>query len=228
MSISLLTMKLLHKLFGIYIIGVDGDSTVSPIEYFKSYLKGLFIIVSFTVIYGWLIDIIIDFSQKMMDTIGGNGFNIITGDFFKNALSGLFLLVYCIFMVVVFINLMINGIRMLFLRLALPFACVGLIDNDNGIYAVFIKKITQTAITALAQVAMVQMSLFPMYVSGTGDIIALVTSIAILSYSIKVTTDLNEIFLVGVSSGAGQKLSATARGIGMFFNAASAAKGGVK
>lgn len=212
---TLLTLKLLHKLFGIYIIGVDGDNTVSPLEYFKSYMKGLIVIAVSTIVYGWFIDIITDFTQQIIDIVGMNGFNIITGDFFKNALSGAFLLVYCIFMVILYINFMLNGIRMLFLRLALPFACVGLIDNDNGIYSIFIKKMTQTAITASVQIVLVQISLIPMYVQGPSDsyFIPLITAIAILSYSLKITTDLNEIFLAGAASGAGQKISALGRGV---------------
>ncbi len=104
---------------------------------------------------------------------------------------------------------------MFFLRSAIPLACVGMIDNDNGIYAVFIKKLMQTAITVVAQISLAQISLVPIQVvSPTGSLLLpLILSIAILSYAVKITTDLNDIFLASPISGAGQKASAIGRGI---------------
>lgn len=216
----LLTLKLLVKLLNIYIFGVDGDNTVSPIEYLKSFCKGIIIMATFTVAYGWLGEVLKDFTEQILAIMGEvRWVNFAT---VGPGLGSIFLLVYCIFVVILYINFMLNGIRMLFLRLAIPIACVGLIDNDNGIYAIFIKKIFQTGVTVCVQMILAQLSLIPMRSENPVDnfFLPIILGIAILSYSLKITTDLNEIFLTGAASGAGQKISSIGRGVqsmvGMF------------
>lgn len=212
-SFALLSAKLLRKLFDIYIIGVDGDNTVSPFEYLKCYWKGIVIASSFTVIYGWLGDICYDFLKEISSIIDSQAWN--SYDAFLNGMTGVFMFVYAIYMIYFYIHFLVSGIRMLFLRTAIPLACVGLIDNDNGIYSTFIKKLTQTAITVVAQILLAQLSTFPLKVdSPTGSmILPLLISIAILSYGVKIASDLNDIFLASPTTGAGHKASAIGRGI---------------
>ena len=208
-SIALLSAKLLWKLFNIYILGTDGDNTVSPLEYLKSFAKGIVIIISFTVLYGWLGDIVSDFADGLIDAIGSEGF---VCPLWAVGSMGIFLIIYAITVGVFVIQTYLTGVRMLFLRLAIPLACVGLIDNDNGIYSVFMKKLMQNAITIVGQLALFQLSILPL-TSSTLSFTALLISISILMYAMKLPQDLNEIFLASPTTGAGQKLSAVGRGI---------------
>lgn len=213
-ALSLLTLKLLYKLFNIYIVNTDGDSTVSPSEYLISYIKGIIIILSFTVFYEWIVLIISDFNTRILDLIiGTSGISV---DKLMEAGGSifLFLLVYCVCFLVLYFNIFMNGVRMFFLRMAMPFACTGLVDNDNGIYMVFQKNILQTAFSFLAQIILMQVSLIPIINNTTGTgYISMVVSIAILMYSFRLPSDLNQIFMATVSTGAGQKISSIGRGV---------------
>ncbi|MEG0894493.1 MAG: DUF6102 family protein [Oscillospiraceae bacterium] len=228
-SLLLLTLKVLYKIFNIYILGVDGDNTVSPIEYIKSYAKGIVIVVSFTIIYSWFGDVISDFMNNMEQSITSTGFDSLFAStdgflmFFKNnALLSITFFLYLCIAIAFYINTIITGIRMMFLRASIPLSCVGIIDNDNGIYSIFIKKIIQTGVTIVAQLCLMRISLIPIQVAP--NIFSLIVGIGILIYSLMISQDLNEIFLASPMSGSGQKVSAIGRGIGSVVSAVS--KGG--
>lgn len=222
----LLSCKLSYKLFNIYVLGIDGDNTTSPFEYLKGYVKGLVVCLCFTVVYGWLGDVCIDIAEQLENVIGKQEW----GQYWTKTTTEMnviiFVIIYCAICLYFCITFIITGVRMLFLRLAIPFTCVGLIDNDNGIYSIFIKKLFQTSITAIAQFAIINLSVIPMKVGyeiegvelpmlgDTGiTFIGFVMSIAIMVYGIKLTSDLNEIFSASPTTGAGQKLSAIGSGI---------------
>ncbi|WMJ24298.1 DUF6102 family protein [Paludicola sp. MB14-C6] len=207
----LLTLKLLHKLFIVYVIKTDGDATVKPIDYLKSYVKGLIVILTFTVAYGWIHSIVSDIANTLSKFVGNNDFPVdATG-----TTTFIFLIIYLILIVVIYIHFLMNGVRLFILRMSMPFACVGLIDNDNGLYAVFMKKIFQTCATIIVQMILVQISIFPILKIDSSSIYPILNymvSIAIVAYCLKVTQDLSEIFLTSGASGMGNKASALGRG----------------
>lgn len=221
---TLLAAKLLHKLFNIYIIGVDGDNTTSPLEYVKSYGKALVIIFCFTTVYQWFGRIIMWFMEATNGILNSGGWGTVLDHL--DMFDLLFAFIYFVIAIVFYISTIITGIRMLVLRLALPLSCVGIIDNDNGIYSVFIKKIMQTAITVVAQIVLFQISLIP--VKGASDLanmtfLSYILASAVLLYAMKVPQDLNEIFLAAPQTGAGQKISQIGKSVAGMF---SGAKGG--
>ncbi len=96
-AMLLLLGKLLWKLFNIYILGVDGDNTVSPLEYLKSYVKGLIVIATFTVAYGWLGDICHDFLKEIQSVLNMQSWD--SYDTFLNGINGVFMFVYSLYLV---------------------------------------------------------------------------------------------------------------------------------
>ncbi len=208
---GLLTFKLLHKLFNIYILQQDGDSTVNPIEYLKGYTRGIVVSLTFTVAYGWMSVIVSDLGQKIMKLFNAKTFDIKA----NGTLLNVFMIVYFVFLCIIYIHFLMNGVRLYVLRITIPFTVVGLIDNDNGIYSVVIKKIYQTSATILIQMFLVQLSIIPIFAikNTTDSYVSVMLAIAILSYSLKVTSDLSEMFLTSGASGGGSKLSSLGRGV---------------
>ena len=208
-AVSLLTLKLLKKLFDIYIVSTDGDDGVSPIVYVKSFAKGLIIILCFTVFYGWMADIVQDFAAKLLKAIHNNGRipDLGEGLLTSGMLSVLFFIIFGVILIVLYIQMLMNGVRMLVLRISIPIACAGLIDSNNGVYDVYLKKFFQTAATAVVQMVLLQISgvIASSFVPGPQLYIRLAIAIAILAYGLKVPQDLNEIFLMSAGSGAGSK-----------------------
>jgi hypothetical protein len=203
-AISILTLKLLKKLFDIYIFGTDGDDTTSPFEYLKSFIKGVVIIIAFTVFYDWLGTVMIDFTDKLLAVVPkGAKFDAINKDLFT-----IFFLVYFIIILLLYVQMLMNGVRLFVLRMAIPLSCVGLIDANNGIYDVVMKKFFQTAVTGTAQMVLIQISVLPVSAIRTYDMSSytlVISAIALAAYSLKLSQDLNEIFLMSAGSGAGSK-----------------------
>ena len=205
-AVSLLTLKLLKKLFDIYIVSTDGDDGVSPIVYVKSFAKGLIMILCFTVFYGWLADIVKDFTAKLLKVFpksSGFGFKIDGA----GTLAMLFFVIFFVILLILYIQMLMNGVRMLVLRISIPIACAGLIDSNNGVYDVYLKKFFQTAATAVVQMVILQLSatVAAGIKAGPDVYIRLAIAVAILAYGLQVPKDLNEIFLMSAGSGAGSK-----------------------
>lgn len=215
-SSILITAKLLHKLFNVYIIKQDGDPNTSPTEYIKSFVKAIIVTVCFSIIYTWFAEIAKDFISEVNENMGTLTIPMDkTYNLLQPSLDLIFYIVFLIFALIIFAHLVMDGVRLLVLRLGIPFACIGLIDNNNGVYNIFIKKFFQTAFTAIVQVFLVNLSTLPLrFSNSTTTWIPILIGIAILSYSLKVTHDLNEIFLASGASGMGQKMSGLGRGIG--------------
>lgn len=210
----LLTVKLSYKLLSIYIFKTDGDASINPLEYVKSYIKGIIVTVCFTVFYNWLYQVVSDLGQNLLSTIGEQEFDLGSIIISGGSLT-IFFIIYLIFVCILYVHFLMNGVRMFVLRVSIPFACSGLIDNDNGVFTVFIKKIFQTAAIILVQMLLVQISILPMKMSAS--FISIMASIAILAYSLKVTNDLTEIFAGSAGSGIGSKASSLSRGAGSLF-----------
>ncbi len=193
-SISLLSLKLLNKYISIYILETSGDATSSPFDYLKGYIKGIIVILSFTVIYKWFGDISLDIIENMIAYLGD-----LTPDIYISGslLSLIFTLIYVIFAIILYIHILMSGVRLLVLRLGIPFATTGLIDSDNGTFDIVIKKFFQTSLTILVQLGLLQLSMFPiMNMTGVTTVIG---AIAVLGYSISVSNDLRDI-LIGSAS----------------------------
>ena len=69
-GIALLIFKFLKKIFDTYILGSDGDSTVSIENTLIGFCKGLIIIFTFTWIYEVFVNISVDFINQMLDAVG--------------------------------------------------------------------------------------------------------------------------------------------------------------
>lgn len=206
---GLMTVKLLYKLVSVYILKTEGDSTISAIDYLKNYCKGIIVTLTFTIAYQWIHFVINEIAQSILEIIGTHAISKWVDISSLSSFALLVVVIYLIFFLIIYINFLVNGVRMLILRLGISFACIGLIDGDKGLYGVFIKKIFQTAITVLVQMILVQLSLLPM--QSTSPLVNL-AAIALLSYSLKIPSDLNDIFIANAASGMGQKVSSAAQG----------------
>ncbi|MBR0490741.1 MAG: hypothetical protein IJJ82_01680, partial [Clostridia bacterium] len=55
-----------------------------------------------------------------------------------------------------------RGLEMLILRIAIPLACIGLINSDGGAFTGYIKKFMQNTFTVIIQVILVQLAILLM------------------------------------------------------------------
>ena len=169
-GISLLIFKFLKKIFDTYIIGSDGDSTVSVENILIGFCKGLVIIFSFKWLYGVFVKISVELINEMLDAVGAVTVISLLEIFEQFFLGGgifmlLALLVFFICYLLLVFQFIKRGLEMLLLRLGIPLACVGLIDSDNGVFAPYIKLFIQNSVTVLIQLTMIKLG-FGVTVNG--------------------------------------------------------------
>ena len=161
-GISLLIFKFLKKIFDTYILGSDGDSTVSIENTLIGFCKGLVIIFSFTWLYEVFVNISVEFINEILDAVGLVTVTSLMEIFEHFFLGGgifmmLGLLVFFICYLLLIFQFIKRGLEMLILRLGIPLACVGLIDSDNGVFAPYIKLFIQNSVTIIIQLAMIKL-----------------------------------------------------------------------
>lgn len=169
-GISLLIFKFLKKIFDTYIVGSDGDSTVSVENILIGFCKGLVIIFSFNWLYGVFVKISVELINEMLDAVGAVTVISLLEIFEQFFLGGgifmlLALLVFFICYLLLVFQFIKRGLEMLLLRLGIPLACVGLIDSDNGVFAPYIKLFIQNSVTVLIQLTMIRLG-FGVTVNG--------------------------------------------------------------
>ncbi len=161
-GISLLIFKFLKKIFDTYILGSDGDSTVSIENTLIGFCKGLVIIFSFTWLYEVFVNISVEFINEILDAVGLVTVTSLMEIFEHFFLGGgifmmLGLLVFFICYLLLIFQFIKRGLEMLILRLGVPIACVGLIDSDNGVFAPYVKLFIQNSVTIIIQLAMIKL-----------------------------------------------------------------------
>ena len=161
-GIALLIFKFLKKIFDTYILGSDGDSTVSIKNTLIGFCKGLVIIFTFTWLYEVFVNISVDFINQMLDAVGLVTVTSLMEIFEHFFLGGgifmmLGLLVFFISYLLLVFQFIKRGLEMLILRLGIPLACIGLIDSDNGVFAPYIKLFIQNSVTIIIQLAMIKL-----------------------------------------------------------------------
>ena len=161
-GVAFLIFKFLKKIFDTYIIGSDGDPSMSVENIVIGFCKGLIIIFSFNFLYEIFVNISIDFINQMLDAVGLVTVTSLVEIFEQFFLGGnlftlLALLVFFICYLLLVFQFIKRGLEMLILRLGVPIACVGLIDSDNGVFAPYIKIFIQNSVTVVIQLAMIKL-----------------------------------------------------------------------
>ena len=161
-GVAFLIFKFLKKIFDTYIIGSDGDPSMSVENIVIGFCKGLIIIFSFNFLYEIFVNISVDFINEMLNAVGLVTLPSLMQVFETYFLGlGLFalvgLLIFFICYLILVFQFIKRGLEMLILRLGVPIACVGLIDSDNGVFAPYIKMFIQNSVTVVIQLVMIKL-----------------------------------------------------------------------
>ena len=163
-GLSLIVLKFLKKGFDIYVGWSDGDPDLDPLNLVTNFLRAMVVALCFPILYDALIKATSDLidqtimvidqltnQQSIIDII----VNIISNSIFM-ALAGLIMVILYL---ILWVQFMMRGIEMMVMRIGVPIACVGLIDNDKGIFAPYMKKFFMNAATVLIQITLIKLSL---------------------------------------------------------------------
>lgn len=163
-AVSLIILKFLKKGFDIYIGWYDGDKDANPVNLAVNFARAIITALSFSFLYGVLVDIVKDFMENSLFALVSLGTSDNLAEVIMNlfgnvlfwAISGLVLVIcYCI----LWIKFLVLGVEMLVLRMGFPLACIGLLDSDKGVFAPYLKKLFTICMTAVVQIFLLRLSL---------------------------------------------------------------------
>jgi len=199
-SISLIILKFLKKGFDTYILWVEGDQETLPTTYILYFIRALVVALCFSTLYDWIIYVAKDFTNQIMTALNITNQTGLTQNLASvtgiGITSAIFALVGLVMMFILYIQFIVRGIELFVLKLGFPLACVGLLDSDKGVFAVFIKKFFQVALTVVVQIMLVKIAMLLLISTQ------IINAVAVMFMALKVPKFLQE-FTLTASTGTG-------------------------
>lgn len=207
-GVSLIILKFLKKGFECYVLWTDGDPDVEPFALVIRFIQAIAVAVCFPVLYDWFAKIIESLINDMLITAG-----IATNfewDVWISTVSSLglvaaiFGLIFIICYIVLYFQFLMRGLEILILRIGVPLACVGLLDNDKGIFKLYINKFFQNMVAVVVQLSLCKFGIGLMLDIGVN--INVFWGLSCMFLAVKTPRFLNE-FIVPLTSGGGAAIN---------------------
>ena len=160
-GVSLIVLKFIKKGFDTYVLWNGSDAEEEPYFLVINFVKALAVAICFPVIYGWMAVIITDMSSQLLTAIGAaTAFGWaawITGISSAGLVTAIFALIFLICYFMLYFQFLMRGLEMLILRVGIPIACVGLLDNDSGVFKNYIATFFKSMLSVVVQIALAKL-----------------------------------------------------------------------
>lgn len=161
-AIYILIIVFISKAIKIYFMMREGDAEENPIQLMIGMIKAVIIMICFKEIYNIFVGIVQEFLNEILSNMTVQGTNlaeILTG----NMGGGIFTAVACLVLLIVWLILIcqfiMKGIEILVMRLGIPFASIGLLNSDNGVFTEYVRDFLLTAFTLVVQLGLLNLSI---------------------------------------------------------------------
>ena len=161
-AIYILIIVFISKAIKIYFMMREGDAEENPIQLMIGMIKAVIIMICFKEIYNIFVGIVQEFLNGILSNMTVQGTNlaeILTG----NMGGGIFTAVACLVLLIVWLILIcqfiMKGIEILVMRLGIPFASIGLLNSDNGVFTEYVRDFLLTAFTLVVQLGLLNLSI---------------------------------------------------------------------
>lgn len=161
-GISLIILKFLKKAFDVYVLWTDGDPDADPFLLLGNFVRAVGTALIFQWLYGLFVKICRDITDTIMARVSdGSSFTIE----WVNAITSLGLvpsiagLIFMICWLILYFSFMARGIEMMVMQVGVPLACVGLLDNDKGVFRAYINQFVKAFVTTIAQIMLCKIGL---------------------------------------------------------------------
>lgn len=162
-GVLLIVLKFLKKGFERYILWTEGDADTEPLILLTGFLKAIAIAICFPTLYDWLAEVITELTNQLTSTISGDMATtttaIVAGIATAGIFTGIMSLIFYICFFMLYLQFLTRGLEILILRIGLPLACVGLMDNDNGVFRSYIQKFFQSTLAVLVQIVLAKLGI---------------------------------------------------------------------
>ena len=161
-GISLIILKFLKKMFDVYVLWTDGDPDADPMLLMMNFIRAVGTALIFQWLYGLFVDICKDITESIVSTISDSS-NFtqewITGLATLGIVPVLAGLVFMICYLILLFSFIARGIEMMIMQVGVPLACVGLLDNDKGIFKAYLNQIVKAFVTTIVQITLCKIGL---------------------------------------------------------------------
>lgn len=203
-GVSLIILKFLKKGFECYVMWTDGDPDSEPIQLIIRFVQAIAVAVCFLVMYGWLADITEKLTNQLITAIGAST-NYdwqawVNGLSSAGLVTAIFGLVFVICYFILYFQFLMRGVEIMILRIGLPLACTGLLDNDKGVFKTYLTKFFQSTVAVMVQISLCKLGVGMMM--NVGINLNVFWGIACLVLAIKTPRFLSE-FMVPTGGGGG-------------------------
>ncbi|MBQ9168519.1 MAG: hypothetical protein IJX67_08960 [Oscillospiraceae bacterium] len=183
--VGLVTLKLVWQGWKVYVLGRDGEAEVSPTTMLTNAVYAVGVALAFPVLYKIGVEIAIAVSSAVTRLFPSSHMwaeNILFKDIpdlimqlyasaTSNVAIGILLLVYAVVFIILFFKMLWKGWQMLLYRLGFPFAVVGLVNSDGGVFKSYVQIYFQQLFIAMIQNFCLRIS-FALLSSSTGALSA--------------------------------------------------------
>ena len=165
LGVSLLVLKFLTKGFAIYSLWTDGDPEADPCGYLVNFIKAIAMATGFKYIYEFAVSVctklLEDILTKVNEASGGHKWTEIAGDIGSlNILMAVLNLLFFIGLLILYFKFIMRGLEMLILKIGVPVACIGLLDNDGGIFREYSMQFVKAIFTTLIQCTLAKLGMW--------------------------------------------------------------------
>ncbi|MEK5418517.1 conjugal transfer protein TrbL family protein [Paenibacillus sp. FSL L8-0708] len=160
-GVALMILKFLKKGFEIYVLCTDGDPDEEPLFLLTNFFRSMAVAICFPTIYTWLGQIVEDLSNQLLEVIGQS--TNYDWQMWVNALesaglvTALFGLIFVVCFFILYFQFLMRGLEMFILRVGIPLACAGLLDNDKGVFRAYAQKFMQSMLAVVIQIALAKL-----------------------------------------------------------------------
>lgn len=216
-GVSLIILKFLKKGFECYILWTDGDADSKPILILTRFAQAVIIAICFPVLYTFMAEITEEITTEILSIVGADtsyDWQVWVDYIISLGLvTSIFGLIFIICYFLLYFQFLMRGLEILILRIGMPFACVGLLDNDKGVFKTYMNKFFQSMFACIIQLALCKLGIGLML--NTGINMNMFWGIACLVLAIKTPRFLSEFLIPTTGGGFINNIYHTGRLVGM-------------
>lgn len=216
-GVSLIILKFLKKGFECYVLWTDGDADSKPILILIRFAQAIIIAICFPILYTFMAEVTEEITNEILNIVGADTNydwqNWLTNILSLGLVNAIFGLIFIICYFMLYFQFLMRGLEILILRIGIPFACVGLLDNDKGVFKPYMSKFFQSMFASIIQIGLCKLGIGLMLNIGVN--INMFWGLGALLLAIKTPRFLAEFLIPTTGGGLVNNIYHTGRLVGM-------------
>lgn len=154
-GVILIVIKFIRKGINQYVLYIDGDPDADPLQLLIGFFRAMAIAIGFDVLYQWYARFMIGITNEALKIIepANKTFNAkVISTATLGLFDGIIFIIFFVMFFKLFFQFIQRGINLLYLRIGIPIAAIGVMDANDGIFRNYIQKILQESLAITIQI----------------------------------------------------------------------------